>query len=80
MEDSQNEDNNQKSKNKLIVIFSRLIVVVSILWEIFSYLYATKIPFYGKQFFDYNLFIIFSVLPIIIIGMMWVFGVFKLKS
>ena len=63
-------------KNKKYVIISRLVIVLMILWEIFIYL-KIKIVNYGV--FSVEDFVFFNIPVVIIIGLMWIFGIFRLK-
>lgn len=61
------------------VIVSRLVVVVSIIWEmvIFGGAFRGNI---GSSFrFDVAQFLLMSTPVVVVIGLMWIFGVFRLK-
>lgn len=83
MDTAQNDNQElELKKNKKYVIITRIVIILTILSEILAFNDALDY-YYGKgggYEFDIKSFLTANFFIVIILGVMWIFGIFKLKE
>ena len=69
-----------EQKNKKYVVITRLVIILTILWEIFLFVRLQQIYIGMFDIPASQLFLILNIPVVIIIGLMWIFGIFRLKA